>query len=336
MTPYGPAPLAATASATVAVALSVTDGAGAPVIASSAIGLPGNPSGPTVVTNSAETPTVYDDTAASQTTHTYATTIDAVLNGGTVVYDQTFNLPYSDPQVQAAVAQAQASLRNDGASAGASTLASSNLVVTNSNTATATTGSNTAPGVITSSTVLGPDYIGPNTSTLLSSGPNAHGYFYVLAGQTDVNINTSTTTTVDRTVTTTSTDLLSQQYLITGTPMAAAASTTPLVSSSAAGVEGNMASFVNTISGGITSNGVSVLFASTAANLSPADTNTTSDLFLKNTTTGAVTLISTNAAGVRPNADVFYGSIDGDGNMAAFTTIATNIDARATDGNSHL
>ncbi len=109
-----------------------------------------------------------------------------------------------------------------------------------------------------------------------------------------------------------------------------------LVSSSAAGVEGNAASYTSNIKGGFTADGVSVLFSGGSTNLTSADTNTTFDLYLKNTATGAVTLVSTNAAGVRPNADVFYGSVDGDGNLAAFTTTATNLDPRATDGNSHL
>ena len=321
-------------AASLDVAITVSDGFGVPVATASTLGLAASAIGSTVVSASTETVPNNVDTPVSNASHSYATVIEAVLNGSTVVYDQSFNLPYSDPQVQAAVTQAQAALRNGGASSSAPMLAASSLY-TQSQTSTVETGRMYNGGTqVTNSDYFGGTFVGPHTTVGLAV---PSGYFYVAPGQLDLNVNSVLEQNIYRTVTTTSTDLLSQQYLITGTSMAAAApTTTALVSSSAAGVEGNMASYINTITGGITDDGASVLFSGTSTNLTPADTNAITDLYLKNTSTGALTLITTNVAGVRPNADVFYGSIDGDGNLAAFTTTATNLDARAADGNSHL
>ena len=197
------------------VAFTVADGAGAPVTANSSIGVAANPGDETVISISSTTTTVYDDTPASNATHTYATVIDGVLSNGAVVYDQSFDLPYSDPQVQAAVAQARSAVQSTGQTPGAAMQAASSLAVLSSQITATQTGSSISPGVITSSEGIGPSYVGPNTSL---PGDADRGFLHIQPAQTDINVNTSTTTTVDRTVTTTSTDLLSQQYVITGRP----------------------------------------------------------------------------------------------------------------------
>ena len=251
-------------SATLGVTLTVSDGAGAPVTSTTSLGLAGNPGGNISVSNSNETLTTYSDTPVAQTTHTYSTNIEGVLNSSTVVYDQTFNLPYSDPQVQAAVAQAQAAVSAAVGSAGSATLSASNLASQAAQTSTVQTGS-TSNTSTSSTTGFGPTFFGPNTQVPLGSSETPRGYYYVVPGQTNVNIDSTTTTNVSRTVTTTSTDLLSQQYIVTGTTMAAAApTTTTLISSSAAGVEGNAGSQTSNTAVGFTADGTSVLFNSTA------------------------------------------------------------------------
>ena len=322
-------------SATLGVTLTVSDGAGAPVTSTTSLGLAGNPGTRVSVSNSNETLTTYTDTPVAQTTHTYATNIEGVLDGATVVYDRTFNLPYSDPQVQAAVAQAQAAVSNAGGSAGTAALSASNLVSQAAQTSTVQTGSTSNTSTSTT-TGFGPTFFGPNTQVPLGSDATPRGYYDVVPGQTNVNIDTTTTTNVCRTITTTSTDLLTQQYLVTGTTMATAApTTTTLVSSSAAGVEGNSGSQTSNTAVGFTADGTSVLFTSTATNLAPGTTDST-NLFLKNTVTGAITLITTDAMGLHPNSGSDYGSVDGDGNLVAFSTYATNIDARANDDTEHV
>ena len=175
------------------------------------------------------------NTPVSLTDHTYSTTLDALLNGHSV-FDMTFALPYTDPAVQAAVAQADALLAAAGASPSAPSLNASALTSQGSQTTTVQTGETNNSigtrsdgsllGPIISTTSYGPGTIGP------VSGPPGDGtiedplhplYFFVDAGQTDVNNTIGVTYTIDQTVTTTTTDLLTQQYTITGTPKAAPA-----------------------------------------------------------------------------------------------------------------
>ena len=333
-------PVSTTSAALIGVTLNVSDGVGSPTSATSTLRLlQGGGTNGVSTTTSTQFFTIYNDTVSSQATHTYATTIDAVLNGGSVVYDQTFNLPYSDPQVQAAVAAARTALINAGAAPGAADLSASNTSIPTSQTTAMVTGQSTTVAVSPGDVRLGPDIIGPNlhlsSGGATTDGSLPGGYLGIIPGQVSIDIPEQSTTTVSRTVTTTSTDLLSQQYVISGT--STVMPTTTLVSSSAAGVEGNAGSQTSNTAVGFTADGISVLFNSTATNLAPGDTTSTSDLFLKNTATGAITLITTNAAGVRPNNDgATYGSVDGDGNLVAFSTDATNLDPRATDATGHV
>ena len=192
-----------------------------------------NPGGTYIVTSSNFNHTQYADTPVSLTDHTYATTVDALLGGGSV-FDMTFALPYADPTVQAAVAQADALLTADGAAFGAPALASSLLTSLGSQTSTVQTGeTNDSIGLRNDGSLLGPVIstasFGPGTIGPVS-GPPGNGsiedplhplYFFVDAGQTDVNITSGVTFTIAQTVTTTTTDLLTQKYTITGAPRAA-------------------------------------------------------------------------------------------------------------------
>ena len=106
--------------------------------------------------------------------------------------------------------------------------------------------------------------------------------------------------------------------------------TTVLASSSAAGAaaDGDVDSQdVGNVQFSISGDGRYVVFASTAANLTPADTDALKDVFRKDLTTGAVTLVSVNSAGAKANAAVFGDpDVSGDGNRVSFGSgTATNL-----------
>lgn len=100
-----------------------------------------------------------------------------------------------------------------------------------------------------------------------------------------------------------------------------------LASASTAGVDGNGDSQVPSISGG----GKKVAFASTATNLDPADTDATSDIYVKNLVTGDLTLVSTADDGTKANGLSWNPHISGDGTRVAFESQATNLDPADTD-----
>lgn len=118
--------------------------------------------------------------------------------------------------------------------------------------------------------------------------------------------------------------------------------TTTLASASAAGAAANGA--VDADDAGnpafaISGDGRYVVFASVATNLTPADTDAGKDVYRKDLTTGAVTLISVNGAGTKANAAVFGDpDISGDGNRVSFGSgNATNlITPDANAGNSDI
>ena len=108
------------------------------------------------------------------------------------------------------------------------------------------------------------------------------------------------------------------------------AGTTALASSSAAGAAAGAdveTQDVGNVQFSISGDGRYVVFASTAANLTPADTDALQDVFRKDLTTGAVTLVSVNSAGVKANAAVFGDpDVSGDGNRVSFGSgAATNL-----------
>jgi uncharacterized delta-60 repeat protein len=96
---------------------------------------------------------------------------------------------------------------------------------------------------------------------------------------------------------------------------------TTLVSSNSAGVQANTGGAVSSIS----ANGRYVSFHSDATNLSAADTNANFDVYLKDTTTGITTLVSSSASGIVGNGLSWYGSISADGNFVAFESDSTNL-----------
>jgi flagellin-like hook-associated protein FlgL len=103
---------------------------------------------------------------------------------------------------------------------------------------------------------------------------------------------------------------------------------TTLISSTSAGVQGNALSSRSAIS----DDGKYVAFGSTATNLVSGDTNAAEDVFLKNLTTGATTLISSSAAGVQGNGVSTLRSISADGRYVVFESAASNLVSGDTNG----
>lgn len=71
--------------------------------------------------------------------------------------------------------------------------------------------------------------------------------------------------------------------------------------------------------------GKSVLFASDAGNLVAGDSNTAEDVFIKNLSTGAVTLVSTSVNGTQGNSGSYAPVFSPDGTMVAFASGADNL-----------
>lgn len=105
-----------------------------------------------------------------------------------------------------------------------------------------------------------------------------------------------------------------------------------LVSTSDAGVKANNGgSFALT-----SADGTKVAFLSSATNLDPGDTDTTADIYVKNLTTGDITLASTSDTGVKGNGRTNNPSLSGDGTKVAFESFATNLDPGDTDATADI
>ena len=98
-----------------------------------------------------------------------------------------------------------------------------------------------------------------------------------------------------------------------------------LVSCDAAGVEGNAGSY----SPAMSPDGRYVAFHSDATDLIPGGT-TGRQVFRKDLSSGAVTLVSRNAAGIEGNGASEYASVSSGGTYVAFDSVATNLVTPAT------
>jgi Tol biopolymer transport system component len=78
----------------------------------------------------------------------------------------------------------------------------------------------------------------------------------------------------------------------------------------------------------LTADGDAVVFSSFADNLDSADPEQGSDIYRKDLTTGALLLVSTNAAGEKGDDSSSSPAVSGDGRLAAFSSYATNLDAQ--------
>jgi uncharacterized repeat protein (TIGR01451 family) len=105
-----------------------------------------------------------------------------------------------------------------------------------------------------------------------------------------------------------------------------------LVSTTAEGTRANG----NSVGASLSADGTKVAFASRATNLHPADDDNTQDLYVKDLTTGALTLASVSDAGAKANGENagvggFGASLSGDGTRVAFMSMATNLDPSDAD-----
>jgi Tol biopolymer transport system component len=108
--------------------------------------------------------------------------------------------------------------------------------------------------------------------------------------------------------------------------------TTYMVSKSTAGVEGDSGSSDPMIS----ADGRYVTFMSYAANLVTGDTNSKSDVFVRDRQTGITTFVSKSSAGVPGDGYSYHPSISSDGRYVAFDSSGTNLVAADTNAVSDV
>jgi hypothetical protein len=165
-------------------------------------------------TSTTSTKTVYDttNTAVTQQVDTFAVELIVRMQGGSTLYDQTFNVAFADPTVQAALVTAQGVLTANGAASFLQNLLSSNTSLTGS---VVQTGSPVATG--TDVSFFTTTYIGPQT---IMVGENQLTPFTIVAGGRD--IDTLITSLIHQTITTTTTNtfLTTEIYELVGIPAA--------------------------------------------------------------------------------------------------------------------
>ena len=104
--------------------------------------------------------------------------------------------------------------------------------------------------------------------------------------------------------------------------------TTERVSVDSGGGQANGASFL----GGMSADGRFVVFASTASNLVPGDTNGLRDVFIRDRQMGTTERVSVSSLGAEANADSFDASVSADGRFVAFESAASNLVTGDTNG----
>jgi len=103
---------------------------------------------------------------------------------------------------------------------------------------------------------------------------------------------------------------------------------TTIISTSSTGVKGNGLSWYPSIS----ADGRFIAFESFASNLVGNDTNSTWDVFVKDTSTGKTSIVSVSSTGVRGNSFSGWASISADGRFVAFYSSASNLVNGDTNG----
>lgn len=177
-----------------------------------------NPGGDTVVTGSTTATPVYVSTSVTEQVNSYVTTISALLSGS-VVFNASFNVPFSDSAVQAAVAAADSLLTRDGANYGAPTLISS-MATTTSMTTSPTVPSQSCAQLLNGG--YGPFVFTNITQTqtfapaTISVDQCQQDTLTLLPGQLSINYNSELGVNVPVTYTTTVTLLNTQAYQIIG------------------------------------------------------------------------------------------------------------------------
>ena len=190
-----------------------------------------NPGGNAVVTQSCSQTQVLQMTTVTNSVSAYQTTITAELGSGPFLFDASFNLPYSDAVVQAAVLQAEDDLFSAGAASySGPTLVSSTQSLSSSVSTVTSAPMDSGNGFLGGTTTFGPatilqgnlglcqGLVPGNDGGIVPVGCSGQGLpFVVLAGQTDVTINGDEVFDVNQVTTTTDTTLTSQVYNLDGT-----------------------------------------------------------------------------------------------------------------------
>jgi len=117
-----------------------------------------------------------------------------------------------------------------------------------------------------------------------------------------------------------------------GSPALAASGDLTLASTSDSGTKGNSISYAASLS----ADGTKVAFQSAATNLDDGDTDAFNDIYVKDLTTGTVTLASTSDTDVKGNGHTYGSSLSADGTKVAFYSNASNLGEGDTDANSDI
>src|SRR5262245_41205153 len=97
-------------------------------------------------------------------------------------------------------------------------------------------------------------------------------------------------------------------------------------------VSGGIAGPANAVSGipRVSADGHFIAFYSDATNLVAGDTNSCSDVFVRNRLTGITTRASVTSSGIQANSTSYEPVISGDGRYVAFSSGATNLFSGST------
>ena len=180
---------------------------------------PGVNGDPATTTYTTSTQTIYDTAYAtsSQQVYTYTTELIGRMQGGQELFDQSFNVAFTDPQVQTAIGTAEGVLTSNGATS----FLGPNLLTTN--TLFESSSSIGSPVVLSiKDTSSSTTYIGPLT---IMTGDNQSTSTVISGGAMDVD--TLYTTLINQVITTTVTDTYLTQTVYELDGVAPAATATP-------------------------------------------------------------------------------------------------------------
>ena len=187
--------------------------------------------------------TATSTTNVTQQANTYQVELKARMQGGgTYVFDQTYNVAFTDPTVQSAIMQAKSLLTNAGAASFTGPTQLSSTQFSNSVMNTVQTGKVAGQNVITTTYYVGPQTISIDDHGICQSYTPGDGQsvppiltgcslstpFTLLAGQVDFDTLTVTPYTINQTVTTTNTTLTTQVYELDGVPAGNPSPATPV------------------------------------------------------------------------------------------------------------
>ncbi len=189
----------------------------------------------TFFTNSTAEFDTIANTSVTASNTVYSIELQAEMQGSGLLYDQVFTVPFSDPSVQAAVAQAESILNGAGATSisGPSLISDSSAL--SGATSTIVTGSTLNDVISATEEFVGPldklvgDFgvcqsytLDANNYATVSNCSAIPGTLSLTAGQDDFDTFVLALFTVDQTTTETTTDTITQVYRLDGVAPATA------------------------------------------------------------------------------------------------------------------